>query len=122
MTFQQIIEISGKETIETVLRSDPRWRTFLEWYRLGMELWKDREKFLAEVPDELALAALERNTLDFVCCLTCVGDRNDQARRPDTLTAVEAYRVFGANAIAEAVERTQYDVPKTPLLGSRLCN
>ena len=120
MTFQQLIELSRKEDIEVILQSDVRWRKFLEWYRLGLELWSDREKFTAQVPEELAMAALERNSLDFVCCLACVGERNDEVRRRETLNAVEAYRVFGADAIAEAVERTQYDVPKTVLLRTRL--
>jgi hypothetical protein len=110
MTFQQLLELFANEdeTLKTILKSEDKWQKYLDWYNLGPALWRDSQKFLSVIPDELVIATLSQSRLRFKCRIISLGE---QPPSSESISALEAYKKYGALAVATAFERGAFDVP-----------
>ena len=107
MKFWQLVSLlrSHSDVLKSVL-NDTRWNVYAEWFSKFEEIvqMQDREKLDAVVPDELALAALEKiDTLLF--CSEQAITSYPQHGSDQPIPIKDAYQKFGANVIEEVFER-----------------
>ncbi len=111
MTFWQLVSLLcfDQAGLDALLHAD-KWGTYLEWYHDLGGVVRDRTKLEAVIPEDLAVAAMTICRLRFQPKDDLLHSLGVADPTPDTLSALEAYRQFGATTIEQSLERGRIEI------------